>query len=155
MQWGCSSSGSVLTALCGMASSSPCMGRSAARIEAPKAKLLALLALFGLLGGHLVSAVHHLTERHERCAEHGELIHANADHDATDLVGEGWSKSTPKQEAEHEHCGLILAVEADRTTVAHVQACSQHVLWHAGWSLTGFDSGVSPLSVAPKNSPPA
>jgi hypothetical protein len=80
-------------------------------VTAPAARrLVAAAAAFALVAASVVSLAHRVEERHEVCAEHGELIH----------VGNGWVEATPADAlvesdagTEHgEHCLLASVVQS-------------------------------------------
>ena len=85
------------------------------------ATVLALAFLF--LASHVWSALHHAQERHVRCAEHGEWVHAPGPHpspaasrddahadrcgDATPAASEGPSLAASERgDGAHDHCEL-------------------------------------------------
>ena len=127
---------------------------------------LAFVAL--LLVSHFARAGHLLLVAHERCAEHGELIHADAEHAAGDAAahspetassndGDAVAPGSAPSASDHEHCDAVAISHRPQdvaVTVDDVRLLDGYLL---PWSLRG-DVGarnVELLLLAPKNSPPA
>lgn len=120
-----------------------------------------------LLVSHVARAGHLLLVAHERCAEHGELVHGDDEHggtssDTTARVGDAErEEAAPALGAErapegHDHCDA-LAIEHDPQPLAvavdDVRLLDGYLL---PWSLRPGvnDAAVELLLLAPKNSPP-
>jgi len=117
-----------------------------------------LLLVGALLLGQLGSFLHHSTERHEVCEEHGELVHGpGVETDAEEPAEEGpLARRSEGAGTEHGHCQLTLAL---RTEVAHVGAAGPSPIappvalsTHVGESAAL--RGVPLILEAPKQSPP-
>jgi hypothetical protein len=135
------------------------VGRGTAQ-QQPRSPGIAALAFF-LFGLAQVGAVMHGGVRHERCAEHGELVeasnvvvvHAGAvDHDVVDDRGAA-------VEDAHDHCALSLLPLAPTAVAGHVvavAAAAPAAAVAANIVVDEADGAVALAALvnAPKTSPP-
>ena len=119
--------------------------------------LAGMLALF-LQGS---SAGHMLLVEHARCTEHGELVHSDGEHVATDHTHANapavHGTPDPDSEEAHDHCtasldrrGGIVAVVAPLVSTGAVQTSNELAPGNALVIPT-----AAQFRIAPKNSPPA
>jgi hypothetical protein len=115
-------------------------------------RLIAAATSAALVGAGLVALGHQVEERHEVCAEHGELIH----------VGSGWVEASPTDAVvegdagvEHgEHCLMAWVVQ---TSIDLSEAALQSPLPPASAGSSpalAAATGSELYRLAPKNSPP-
>jgi hypothetical protein len=115
-------------------------------------RLIAAATSAALVGAGLVALGHQVEERHEVCAEHGELIH----------VGSGWVEASPTDAVvegdagvEHgEHCLMAWVVQ---TSIDLSAAALQSPLPPASAGSSpalAAATGSELYRLAPKNSPP-
>lgn len=131
-----------------------------ARVRRSQASNLAVLALaIGVLLTHLGGAWHFATQKHVRCAEHGEWIDAHAD--------ETLGQSTPRSagpavgqttgSAEDDHCIVFLASRIGEVSFPSVAAVSHpSPVVAEPWTavVDPVESGFALYLLAPKQSPP-
>lgn len=158
-----------------MASRAPrlCSSRPAARGAGLGARLVSSLGLVLVFLAQLFSLVHMGVVRHERCAEHGELVEVApgsthgasssraeraATHPATDDgdAVPALSTSAGAEDDEHDHCQLALtpAVPSPAHQVLHddlPRLLATEMSATSAAPLIATDR----LDVAPKTSPPA
>ena len=140
----------TLASVCGPRHSDP---------VSPRASLLGPLALLLALTAQLTGLVHLGVVRHERCAEHGELIEAahDDDHDDGD-PGEqrGWHAAG--SDDDDDHCDLAFRVAvsvAVFAAVAHdLEVGVVGVDLQPGVRAAEAIRALDVLTVAPKTSPP-
>jgi hypothetical protein len=122
-----------------------------------------IFCLAALFAGEAVVAIAHRAERHVRCAEHGELIHAGAADSSTaiDLDRESPAgdveRAPPTGEPEHEHC-FILGMSRERlapSACVHSSPAAAPVAVAPAPNPSAPPIGRSVYRFAPKNSPPA
>jgi len=128
-----------------------------------RAALRALgVAIAALLVAGQLSALGHLgLVQHARCAEHGELVHAQATHDRfVRAHSAGSSVTASEQEAlAHEHCDYVgrvreqLGVAAARCAIAADRDLTPSVIQPLASETPTAQR--APLAVAPKQSPPS
>lgn len=138
------------------------------KLDAPtRAAVLRGVALLALVA-HGASVGHDLLERHELCAEHGELVHAGSVHGhgagdgRSNSSGAGDTASVVRDAADaaehgHEHCGLAcsrskLTVGAQASTALQELGVTQ-VVPEPNAVVTR--DGAVLRHLAPKQSPPA
>ena len=119
----------------------------------------ALLALFlqGSSGGHM------LLVEHSRCAEHGELVHAEKahDHQASEHVETHRvafeSGSDESSDEAHEHCALSVDRRDALLSIVEAQIAPSRIELSASASPDAALPFVATkrFRIAPKNSPPA
>jgi hypothetical protein len=120
------------------------------------------------VAAHLAPLLHHALVEHERCEEHGELVHSGGEHahDATVEIAPDHSSEpigpvaeappTERQHA-HEHCELI--ADGRHATLRSDDArfgCDAFlsVTPIRGPTLAAFSPSVPLYATAPKTSPP-
>jgi hypothetical protein len=115
-------------------------------------RLVAAALALALVAASVASVGHEIEERHEVCAEHGELIH----------VGSGWVEASPTDAivegdagVEHgEHCLMAWVVQ---TSIDLSEAALQSPLPPASAGSSpalAAATGSELYRLAPKNSPP-
>src|SRR5262245_8808103 len=118
-----------------------------------------------LLTSHVARAGHLLLVAHERCAEHGELIHAEhaaSPQRAADEASDGALAPTTAHQGQsasdsHEHCDALAIAHtpvSPGVAIDEVRLLDGYLL---PWSLRPGvgERAVDVLFLAPKNSPPA
>jgi hypothetical protein len=126
-------------------------------------RLGALALVWAFLASQMAGFLHLALERHEVCADHGELVHAAGD-DAGPAreraAGEpsGAQLYGAAERGEHGHCGVLPAIQPKHLAVASSMpalpgpaALAAQVVC-APWNAR---SSVPLLLLAPKHSPPA
>lgn len=116
--------------------------------------ILALSALFALVGQHVLELVHALTVVHVRCAEHGELL----DFEGSNLPktrAPGLSASPSAAAAQHAHCAVDWLAQFQVATAGPTFAAPPIEVTAAPDGALTTASCFPLLSYAPKTSPPA
>jgi len=130
-----------------------------ARRAALRALGLVLAAL--LVAGQLAALGHLGLVPHARCAEHGELVHAEPSARKQAAQSNAQNSVAPSEDEAlaHEHCDHLgrvresFCVAAARCVVVHDIETTPSVLEPPS---AGAQSGLrAPLTVAPKQSPPS
>jgi hypothetical protein len=126
-------------------------------------RLGALALVLAFLASQLAGLLHLALERHEVCAAHGELVHAAAgdaepgrERRADDPRGLGLSGAP--EPGEHNHCGVLPAIQPKHPTVASSPSpVPAPAVLVARVALPAWNarSSVPLLLLAPKHSPPA
>jgi hypothetical protein len=76
---------------------------------------MAVVIATACVGGQLLAATHEATERHVRCAEHGEITHVGPGADgAVDAPRDAprdaaWAGAQVEATAAHDHCSFVIA----------------------------------------------
>ena len=123
-----------------------------------RSSLLGLLTAAALLLGQLAGVVHMAAVQHQRCLEHGELVHATLRAHRPDGVGAGTTAmAAGDDEADrHEHC---LAAGCGRQGPLAAPSATARTTEPACLPPAPADRALAlaapPLGFAPKTSPPA
>ena len=116
-------------------------------------KLIAAAASVALVGAGMLALGHHVAERHEVCAEHGELVHVEG---GSLVVVDAAKLSTDEHESEHgEHCAIAWSAPENRgqsDVGQRVRDANQATATRPAIERVEFDRARYRL--APKSSPP-
>ncbi len=114
------------------------------------------------LGSQAATMAHVLLVPHERCAEHGEVVHGEASRDASGVAAsprrtaDRVSTQARHEHSPHEHCGANVEVREERdvvsTRVNHARIATTDAVRSPASNVA---RSVGILHVAPKSSPPA
>jgi len=127
-------------------------------------RVLAVLVLAQLVGGQVLSAVHHALVRHVYCPVHGVFEHVKSNPRAKLVVGSVVPPACPSatsrhaDDREHKACEVLLASEHRSVEPGSAEALdvSMCIGWASAPTFEGAIAHVTEqLSNAPKRSPPA
>lgn len=127
------------------------------------APLLALAAILAQVGGTVGTYVHFALVSHERCPEHGELVHGQADGESAPQRAahprhlDSFEQGGGRTEDSHDACSLIAALR--ERAVAAGQSAGGRAEPPAAQPLPApaveVAAGRADYRIAPKTSPPA
>jgi hypothetical protein len=132
--------------------------RSRNRISGPGACAIAIVCLLG----QVLTAAHEATERHVRCAEHGELSHLGvlapaADASPSTRTDAGFDGKSARELGGHAHCAVLAARRREVTRpillVALAPEAGPHPVPHPAPLLAPLAKRI--LLSAPKIAPPS
>jgi hypothetical protein len=143
------------------------MSRAAAWSSQRNRAALALVAALAQLIGSVGAYVHFAFVRHERCAEHGELVHAGASerggghHAATAPLstteGPAGLGSADAGKHEHDPCSVVASVRKRQLTAPVASTVIEAEVGDGVAPYTSSDVGCERelYQLAPKTSPPS
>ncbi len=123
-----------------------------------RSSLLGLLTAAVLLLGQAAGVVHMAAVQHQRCLEHGELVHAAVRPNRAEALADRTTAMVAGDDEtdRHEHC---LAAGCNRQGLAASRSSSGHTIDGGGPQAAPVLRAVAvtapPLRFAPKTSPPA
>jgi hypothetical protein len=132
-----------------------------------RAFALALSVVFGL--AQALPVLHFVLVAHRLCAEHGEMLHVDAEHDDTrdpaahesaTRAGSGDETRVVASASEahvHEHCGVVVSAHSHGVSLASPLGSNVPVSSLASDAGEGraAHTNIAPLAYAPKRAPPA
>ncbi|MET0413557.1 MAG: hypothetical protein ABW217_19775 [Polyangiaceae bacterium] len=122
---------------------------------------LALSAVFGL--AQVLPVLHFVLVAHQLCAEHGELVHADAGQDAAHASEQHAASSEAQlvgaagESHAHDHCGVVGSGHAHGVRLTSPQGClcAPSYLEAELSSARSAHSSIALLAYAPKLAPPS
>lgn len=123
---------------------------------------LALSAVFGL--AQVLPVLHFVLVAHQLCAEHGELVHAEAGQAPAAHADESHAASSEarlvaaaSESHAHDHCGVVISGHAHGVRLVSPRVClhASSYLEAALGSARPGHSSIALLAYAPKLAPPS